>query len=332
MTRLPSLNALRTFQVAAEHLNFTRAARQLCVTQTAVSHQIRLVEETLGFLLFERKGNTLALTRKGEFYYGSVSKAFGLIEQATEAVVDGSTPVALTIGAMPSFAMRWLIPRLPDFRRQCPGIDISVRLLPKVDLSDFMRESVDAAIHTGAVPSDFDQVKLVSMTVFPVCSPALLASGPPLLQPADLRHHALLRVSTAIVDEWALWLDAAGVRGISPARGYAFDSYSYAWQAAIDGVGVAIGRMPLVKEDVETARLVKLFDLTIETDRAWHLVSPRNRRQQRALSVFRDWIVAAAGETEQVRAAHGASVAPQAPGRAGPRPRPAAPRQRRGVA
>ncbi|MDA0814383.1 MAG: transcriptional regulator GcvA [Verrucomicrobia bacterium] len=299
MRRLPSLNALRTFEAAARHMNFTRAADELCVTQTAVSHQIKSLEAYLEVRLFRRSNNALSLTDKGEAYFQSLHRVFDLIAHATDTLVSAEGKVTLTVGAMPSFAMRWMIPHLPSFHRQYPDISIDVRLLHSVDASDFARDRLDAVIRPGTGWQDYDCSSLLPIVIFPVCSPVLLRSSHALEHPKDLVKHTILRVSTAMVDEWRVWLRAEGAASVNIGRGPRFDSYSYAWQAAIEGVGVAIGRRYMLAAELASGKLVKPFPREVETGRSWYLVASKGGPRQREMSLFRDWISAEArGECE----------------------------------
>jgi LysR family glycine cleavage system transcriptional activator len=302
MRQLPSLKALRTFEAAARHLSFTRAADELCVTQTAVSHQIKTLEARLSTLLFQRSNNSLALTQKGEEYFQSLNKAFDLVSQATERLLHKSATTTITVGVMPSFAMRWLIPRLPFFKTRHPDIEIAIRLLPNVWASDFARDGLDAIVRAGSGWPEYECLKLVPITIVPVCSPSLLSGGVPLRTSADLVNHTLLRVSTAAVDEWRLWLQTVGESRVNPDQGPAFDSYTFAWQAAIEGCGVAMGRLSLVAADLQAGRLVRPFSREVVTGRAWYLVTQKDGAQGRTLSAFRDWISAEADRTSVVAA------------------------------
>lgn len=303
MPQLPSLKALRTFEAAARHLSFTRAAQELGVTQTAVSHQIKILEARLKTSLFRRVNNSLGLTPKGEVYFQSLNKAFDLIGEATERLLDDSSRRTITVGAMPSFAMRWLIPRLPHFRAQCPDTDIAIRLLPNAGTSDFARDGLDAIIRAGSGWPEYNSVKLVPITIVPVCSPGLIPDGAAFRTPAELAEQTLLRVSTAAVDEWRLWFQTLGLTAVAPAQGPVFDSYTFAWQAAIEGLGIAMGRLPLVSEDLESGRLVRAFDRVVSTGRAWYMVTPRDSGEDRKLSVFRQWMLAEAAVANDVKVA-----------------------------
>jgi LysR family transcriptional regulator, glycine cleavage system transcriptional activator len=302
MHQLPSLKALRTFEAAARHLSFTRAADELGVTQTAVSHQIKTLEARLNTLLFHRSNNSLVLTPKGEEYFQSLYQAFELVSRATERLLHNPAKDTITVGVMATFAVRWLIPRLSIFKKRHPDIEIAVRLLPNVGTSDFARDRLDFIIRAGSGWPEYDCLKLVPITIVPVCSPNLLHASVPLRTPADLANHTLLRVSSAAVDEWRLWFQSVGVSQIESDRGPIFDSYTLAWQAASEGLGVAMGRMPLVAGDLEAGRLVRPFSREVVTGRAWYLLMQKGGAENRKLAAFRDWMLAEAQRTDPVLA------------------------------
>jgi LysR family glycine cleavage system transcriptional activator len=239
--RLPSLNGLRAFEAAARHLSFTLAASELNVTQTAISHQIRRLEEELGLRLFIRKNRALALTPQARDYLPGVRAAFNDLRLATDRLLRKDDDNVLTISTLASLAAKWLLPRLTAFQEAHPGID--VRITTSTALVDFKNGDVDAAIRYGR--GNWPGVRtewLMADEVFPVCSPALLAGKRPLRVPEDLRDHVLLNTSTNS-DDWRQWLTAAGLPSdISKQPGITFDLILMTVQAAIDGIGVAMGR------------------------------------------------------------------------------------------
>src|SRR6201996_7131031 len=207
--RLPSLNGLRAFEAAARHLSFTVAAAELNVTQTAISHQIRRLEEELGIRLFVRKNRALALTPEARDYLPGVRAAFNDLRLATDRLLRKDDGNVLTISTLASLAAKWLLPRLSAFQEAHPGID--VRITTSTSLVDFQRDKVDAAIRYGR--GHWPGLRahwLTADELFPVCSPALLAGNRPLRMPDDLRDHVLLTTSTN-GDDWRQWLTAAGL-------------------------------------------------------------------------------------------------------------------------
>jgi len=291
--RLPSLNGLRAFEAAARHLSFTLAASELNVTQTAISHQIRRLEEELGIRLFIRQNRALALTAEARDYLPGVRAAFNDLRLATDRLLRKDDDKVLTVSTLASLAAKWLLPRLADFQEQHPGID--VRITTSTSLVDFQRDNVDAAIRYGrgqwpGLRADW----LMADELFPVCSPSLLRGDKPLRQPEDLKGYPLLHTSNANSDDWRLWLTAAGLPAdIARQPGITFDMIFMTIQAAIDGIGVAMGRTSYVQDDIAKGRLVVPFKIALPADAGFYLVAPEGRREAPKLAAFRDWMIAA---------------------------------------
>jgi LysR family glycine cleavage system transcriptional activator len=289
--RLPSLNGLRAFEAAARHLSFTLAASELNVTQTAISHQIRRLEEELGIRLFIRRNRALALTPEARDYLPGVRAAFNDLRLATDRLLRKDDDKVLTVSTIASLAAKWLLPRLTDFQESHPGID--VRITTSTSLVDFQRDNVDAAIRYGR--GQWPGVRaewLMADELFPVCSPSLLRSDKPLRRPEDLKDHVLLHTTSG--DDWRLWLTAAGLPpDLSRQPGITFDMTLMTVQAAIDGMGVAMGRTSYVQDDIAKGRLVVPFKIALPADAGFYLVSPDGRREAPKLAAFRQWIVAA---------------------------------------
>ncbi len=284
------MTSLRAFEAAARHLSFTRAAAELSVTQAAVSHQIKALEEHLGVRLFQRSSRGLLLTDQGQRYFPDVQRAFELLRDATARVADDSTGL-FTISTLASFAARWLVPRLGRFTALHPEIDL--RLMTGQRLVDFARDQVDAAIRYGSGDyAGLHATRLMTEEVFPVCSPALLERAP-LASPHDLRHHALLHDHG--VDEWEAWLAAAGVHGIEAGHGHWYRDSSLLLQAAVAGQGVALGRSVLADDDLAAGRLVRPFSLSMPSEYAYFFVCPDYSAEQPRIRAFRDWLLAEAG-------------------------------------
>ncbi|MBB4374450.1 LysR family glycine cleavage system transcriptional activator [Bradyrhizobium sp. cir1] len=288
---MPSLNGLRAFEAAARHLSFTLAASELNVTQTAISHQIRRLEEELGIRLFIRQNRALALTPEARDYLPGVRAAFNDLRLATDRLLRKDDDKVLTVSTIASLAAKWLLPRLTDFQESHPGID--VRITTSTSLVDFQRDNVDVAIRYGrgqwpGLRADW----LMADELFPVCSPSLLRGDKPLRRPEDLKDHVLLH--TNVSDDWRLWLTAAGLSaGISRQPGITFDMTLMTVQAAIDGMGVAMGRTSYVQDDIAKGRLVVPFKIALPADAGFYLVSPDGRREAPKLAAFRQWILAA---------------------------------------
>ena len=289
--RLPPLNALRTFEAAARHLSCPRAAEELHVTQAAVSHQVRALEDHLGVRLFRRRGRALSLNEAGEALLPGLQDAFDRIEDSAKRVRPGHDERVLTVTVQPSFAGAWLISRLPRFAERHPDID--VKLSATHDLVDLMREDVDVGVRfgPGSWPGDLRVDRLMDEELFPVCSPALLERGPPLERPEDLRLHTLLHDDHVV--DWRMWLLAAGVHDIDFTRGPVFSMTSLALQAAIEGQGVALASSFLVADDLAAGRLVVPFDLSVSDplDFAYHIVVSKRTADLPKVTAFKDWLL-----------------------------------------
>ncbi len=289
--RLPPLNALRAFEAAARHLSFTRAADELNVTQAAISHQVKGLEERLGIALFRRLNRALLLTDAGQAYLPAIHDAFDRIAEATARLTAHDRAGVLTVSVLPSFAAKWLVPRLGRFRDAHPDID--VHIAPSDRLTDFAREDVDLAIRYGkgewpGLRAD----RMLTEEIFPVCSPRLLEGPHRLRTPADLRRHTLLHDDMRI--DWRLWLLAAGVDGVDASRGPSFTDSSMVIQAAVGGQGVALGRSALAAADLAAERLVKPFDISLPAAMAYYVVCPVATAGHPKIAAFREWVIAEA--------------------------------------
>jgi LysR family glycine cleavage system transcriptional activator len=286
--RLPPLNALRTFEAAARHLSFTKAASELFVTQAAVSHQIKALEDHLGIPLFRRLNRALMLTDEGQALLPFVRDAFDQLADGIRRLRQGQSAGVLTISVLPSIASTWLIPRLRQFQTRHP--DIEVHMSASDRLVDFAREPVDAGIRYGLGQwPGLRALRLLSAEMMPVCSPQLLEGPNALRTPDDLAHHRLLHVLNS-PDEWRMWLMAAGVQGVDPDRGVRFDHTALAIQAALNGMGVAMGPAALVGEDLAAGRLVEPFDVELPSDSAYYFVAPETTADQFKIRAFGDWL------------------------------------------
>ncbi|MBS0561290.1 MAG: transcriptional regulator GcvA [Proteobacteria bacterium] len=290
---LPSLTGLRAFEAAARHMSFTRAAAELNVTQTAISHQIRRLEEQLGLALFVRRNRALALTREAQEYLPAIRTAFEELRRATEKLRRPDHEAVLTVSTTASLAIKWLVTRVASFQDAHPGIE--VRLTTSTHLVDFQREEVDMAVrfgrgHWAGLRADW----LMAEDMFPVCSPALPTAERPLRRPEDLAHHTLLHTSTWRED-WQLWLTAAGLPvTLAGRRGLTFDQSLTALQAAMEGLGVAMGRTHLVESDIAAGRLVAPFDVVLPQDAGYYVVAPQATAASPKIARFRDWLIASA--------------------------------------
>ncbi|MBN9540973.1 MAG: transcriptional regulator GcvA [Reyranella sp.] len=289
---LPPLNGLRAFEAAARHMSFTDAAEELSVTQAAISHQVRGLEQRLGLKLFVRRNRSLLLSEAGQAYLPSVRSAFDQLNEATEKLLQKDRGGHLTVTTTTSFAVKWLVPRLGGFQRANPEID--VRVSTGTALVEFSREDVDIGIRYGRGQwPNLVAERLVSEDVMPVCAPSLMKGPNGLKKPADLKRFTLLH-SVSFPDDWQVWLTAAGVKGIDASRGISFDFALAAYQAAMDGLGVALGRNPLVEPDLKAGRLVVPFDFKRSSDFAYYLVYPPEAIRRRKIKAFRDWVMSLA--------------------------------------
>ncbi len=285
--RLPPLNSLRAFEAAARHLSFTLAAAELNVTQAAVSHQIKSLEEHLGMPLFRRLNRALLLTDAGQTLYPAMSNALDVMATAIDRLHRHDKSGELTITTMDSFAATWLVPRLAQFQKMHRDIDI--RITTSDQMVDFSRENVDMAIRYGQGdwPGVFVEPLMVE-EMFPVCAPSLLQSGPPLKTPADLKHHMLLHDDMRV--DWRMWLMAAGEPDIDTTRGLSYQHSNLVVQAAEQGDGVALARSVLVSNSLATGKLVKPFDLALPVTYAYYVVCPHGNENRPKIKQFRSWL------------------------------------------
>ncbi|MBC3208036.1 LysR family transcriptional regulator [Pseudomonas sp. SWRI111] len=287
MKRLPPLPALHTFLITAQCCNFTRAAEQLHITQGAVSRQIAGLEDHLGYPLFIRQARGLALTAEGREWLPRVEKVFGLIGEATEQI--GVQRETLQLKA-PSCVMRWLLPRLLQWQKERP--DVPVKLTASLQHSvDFQREPFDAAVIYGPPPDNSPgALHLFDEQLTPVCSPQLLEGSPALNAPQDLQEHLLLH-PTHDLQDWSVWLEAAGLRLSNLGSGQHFETLDQAMSMASHGTGVAIGDWSLIGDDLHAGRLVMPFDLKVKTGLAYYVVVPAGAEPSPPLEELMLWLV-----------------------------------------
>ena len=290
--KLPPLNSLRAFEATARQLSFTRAGAELHVTQAAISHQIKALEEWLGLALFRRRGRAVVLTENGQNYLAAVREGLDILADATDRLTRRQDSGVLTVTTLASFAAAWLLPKLGRFRALYPDID--VRVAASDEMVDFARDDVDLAIRYGRGDwPDLEVMQMMTEDLFPVCSPALLQGPSPLQRPDDLRHHTLLHDDMR--ETWRLWLLAAGVEGIDPHRGPGYNLSALVIEAAADGQGVALARSALVRDHLASGRLVKPFDIALHTEYAYYLVYPAQSLTDPKVRAFREWVLAEAG-------------------------------------
>lgn len=292
-TKLPPMNTLRAFEAAARHLSFTLAAEELNITQAAVSHQIKTLEYALGVRLFRRLNRAIRLTEEGQEFVGEVRKALSHLAVAVEKITTPPASGPLTVSVLPSFASKWLVPRLGRFSRKHPEIDVRIR--PSIQLTDFQRDDVDLGIRYGKGNYEgLHSVRLMTEDIFPVCSPALLDGPNPLTGPEDLSRHRLLHDDAHV--DWAMWLLVAGVDGVDLRQGPFFTDSAMVIQAAVEGQGVALARGALAADDIAAGRLVKPFDIAIPTEYAYYMVSPKATSHHPKVAAFREWLLEEAAQ------------------------------------
>ena len=303
--RLPPLNALRAFEAAARHLNFSRAADELSVTPGAVSQQIQNLEDYVGAALFKRTPKGLLLTDAAQTALPALREAFDRLAEAASlltAAVDGRR---LTLTAPPSFAAKWLVPRLGAFEQGHPQVD--VWLSAGIELVDLSAGEVDVAIRYGSGRYPGLEVKrLLGETVIPVISPELLKDQP-LASPEDLKNHVLLHDGSPDLDDscpdWSMWLAARGLRGVDGLRGPRFNQSSLVIEAAANGRGVALAKRTLAQADLDAGRLVAPLQIATAVDFAYYLVHPKAKGRLPQVKAFISWIEAEARAHEEALAA-----------------------------
>ncbi|NNG04295.1 MAG: transcriptional regulator GcvA [Inquilinus sp.] len=298
MRRLPPLNALRAFEAAGRHLSFSKAAGELNVTPAAISQQVKLLEEHLGVMLFRRLNRALLLTDDGQICLPALRDGFDRLADAVARIAARREANVLTVSVAPSLAAKWLAPRLDRFYRRHPDFDI--RIDATATLADFSSDGVDVAIRYGDGNYPGMRVDcLMTEEVFPVCSPRLTDGADPLSDIGDLARFPLLHIDWAGREDdwpdWRMWLAAAGFPDIDASRGSRFTHTSMAVQAAVDGVGVALGCRSIAADDLAAGRLVKPFDLTLVPDFCHYVVAPERTADRPEIALFRDWILREAG-------------------------------------
>ena len=297
--RLPPLNALRVFDSAARHLSFSKAAEELFVTQAAVSHQIKTLEEFLGLKLFRRRNRSLLLTEEGQSYYLDIKEIFSSINEATRKLLARSAKGALTVSLSPSFAIQWLVPRLSGFNQAYPGIDVRI---PAVDREeDKLADDVDVAIFYGRGNwTGLRTDRLYAEYLIPVCAPSLLTGEKPLKTPSDLIYHTLLHDTSR--RDWQAYVRQLEIQNqINVQQGPIFSHSSMVIQAAVHGQGVALVNNVMARSEIESGRLVRPFPDVLVSKNAFYLVCQDSQAELGKIAAFRQWILSqAANEQEKL--------------------------------
>lgn len=291
LRRLPPLNALKAFEAAARHESFTRAAEELCVTQGAVSHQVKALEAELGIKLFNRERQRLVITEAGRDYLTVLRDALDRIAVGTERLLQRQSAGVLTVSTSPDFAAKWLVHRLGNFADSHPEIDL--RVSATLHHVDFAREDVDVAVRhgEGSWPG-LDAVRLCPEELFAVCSPKLLAVR--LKKPADVLGLPLLHLDDR--KAWSRWLEAAGVAHGELSQGPVLNRASMVIDAAVDGQGVALARTMLAAWDLINGRLVRPFAETLRIAKTYWIVCPKATSLVPKIKLFREWLLAEAAD------------------------------------
>jgi LysR family glycine cleavage system transcriptional activator len=283
--RLPPLSSLRPFEAAARLESFTRAAEELHITHGAVSHQVRALEEHLGAPLFARHGKRVALTAAGRAFAERVRAALDEIATAAEVVRPARSDNRLTVNVLPSFASRWLMPRLIRFMEAHPKIELNVTA--SVALADFAREDIDVAIRFGRGPwPPLVCEKFLEDEYFPVASPKMNRGKLP-KTPKDLLD---VRLMLEDRDYWQRWFEVAGVPLDRPLEGPLFNDSTYSLQAAARGEGVALARRSIIAEDLERGTLKRLFDIAVPCRESYWFVSPKDKAGTAGVKAFKAWV------------------------------------------
>ncbi len=286
--RLPPLNALKAFEAAARHLSFTRAADELFVTQAAVSHQIKALEDFLSLKLFIRRNRTLLLTEEGQAYFLELKDIFKNLQDATERLLARGSKGAITVATPPSFASQWLVPRISQFSQLFPDIDVRLKA---IDFDEgFLTDDIDVAIYYGRGRWNGIQAdKLHTEFLTPLCSPSLFQGSKPLKTLSDLKHHVLLHDSSRAI--WKMWLQHFKVAGVNVNQGPVFSHSMMVNQAAALGQGIALGNSVLAKPELDAGRLIMPFEEKLESRDAYYLVCHEGQAEMGKISAFRDWVM-----------------------------------------
>lgn len=295
-TRLPPLNALRAFEASARQLSFTRAAEELFVTQAAISHQIKSLEDHLSIKLFMRKNRSLLLTEEGQAYYLDIKDIFSALHEATEKLLARGAKGAITVSLQPSFAIQWLVPRLNAFNVLHPDIDVRIKAVDQPDNS--LTEDVDVAIYYGR--GKWPKVhaeKLHTEYLIPVCSPLLMNGKKPLFTVHDLTNHTLLHDTSR--KDWKRWFKEVGVKGVNVNHGPIFSHSSMVLQAAIHGQGIALAHSVLAKPDIDAGRLVCPFNDVLIGKDSYYIVCREQQVDIGKIEAFREWVLDTVSSEEE---------------------------------
>lgn len=300
--RLPSLNALRAFEAASRLRSFTRAANELCVTQGAISRHIHILEESLGAKLFFRVGRGIELTPVGASYLETIQDVFQRIDSATRKIRGNFDGRPIRIAAAPTLTSRWLVPRLPRFKQQYP--DLSLNLETTVKNVDFALGSVDLAIETHEqAEENISSVKLFDLDLVPICSPRQVDGRAPPANFSELRECTLLHTLTPI-GVWEYWSDRVGFLEMNQTRALSFQTSDLAYQAALDGLGVALGVPRLVVRELMAGTLVVPIDVRVSYPGGYFVNVPKSKLREPSVMNLFNWLLQESGNEELESKAH----------------------------
>jgi LysR family transcriptional regulator, glycine cleavage system transcriptional activator len=293
LRQLPQLNALKSFEAAARHESFTRAAEELCVTQSAVSHQVKALEAELGVKLFNREYQRLVITEAGNEYLSVVRDAFDRIAIGTQRLVKRQSSGAMTVSTSPDFAAKWLVHRLGRFAEVHPEIDL--RISAAMHHVDFAREDVDVAVrHGDGNWAGLYVENLCAEELFPVCSPKLIAGLDHIGHPSDVLKFPLLHLDDR--RDWSRWLKTVGNVGVEISHGPVLNHASMLIDAAADGQGIALARTVLAAWDLTTGRLVRPWAGSLQLSKTYWIVCPKVTAMLPKIATFRDWLLSEAAD------------------------------------
>ncbi|WNG52641.1 transcriptional regulator GcvA [Archangium minus] len=294
---LPGTRALRTFEAAARHLNFTRAAEEVGLTPAAVSYQIKEIEDQLGVTLFTRTSRSIRLTPAGTVLYEATADALDILRRGASRarrMARGATQLRVSLSAM--FASNWLFPRLPQFRAANPGLELTFDVSDEV--RDFDADDIDVAIRFGTGRYEGARSeRLFDTVVVPVCSPRLIEAGSSIKAPRDLFRHTLCyvdcKIDGMVWPNWRMWMAAAGIEDFDDSRCVALPDSSHVVQAVINGAGVGLAELAMVASDLSQGRLVRLFDIGVRVpeEYGYYLVYPEASSQDSRVLAFRQWML-----------------------------------------
>ncbi len=292
----PPLNGLRAFEAAARHMSFQNAAEELHVTPGAISQQIKKLEDILQAPLFHRDSRAVTLTEAGRLLQPGLSSGFESLDDAVQQLKQAAEHQHITISVTPSFAAKWLVPRLEKWTTRYPDVDI--RISASLGLANFGPDGVDLGVRFGS--GNYDGLAsslLLKESFVVVCSPIFIDGSKSIAAPEDLRNHTLIHVAasgTTPGTDWQEWLKTAGIEDIDASRGLVFDDTAVAILAAIGGQGVLLSRRALVEDDIAAGRLALPFDLDLPLEFAWHIVAPEDKLKRPEVSAFSDWLLSEA--------------------------------------